>query len=83
MLPGRFLWQAYRALLGDLPDTSAYDKAPLGWRLYRLLGDLDALAATPREQAWLAPLRGFLAADGDARRRQRNLAGDKRLSAYR
>ena len=70
MLPGRFLWQAYRALLGDLPDTSAYDKAPLGWRLYRLLGDLDALAATPREQAWLAPLRGFLAADGDARRRQ-------------
>ena len=69
MLPGRFLWQAYRALLGDLPDTSAYDKAPLGWRLFRLLGDLDALAETPEEQAWLAPLRGFLDADGDTRRR--------------
>ena len=70
MLPGRFLWQAYRALLGDLPDTSAFDKVPLGWRLFRLLGDLDALAATPQEQAWLAPLRGFLAPAGDARRRQ-------------
>jgi len=69
MLPGRFLWQAYRALLGDLPDTSAYDKAPLSWRLFRLLGDLDALAATPEELARLAPLRGFLDADGDARRR--------------
>lgn len=70
MLPGRFLWQAYRALLGDLPDTSAFDKAPLGWRFFRLLGDLDALAATPQEHAWFAPLRGFLAPAGDARRRQ-------------
>lgn len=69
MLPGRFLWQAYRALLGDLPETSAYDKAPLGWRLYRLLGDLDALAQDREALAWLAPLRGFLHADGDARRR--------------
>lgn len=69
MLPGRFLWQVYRALLGDLPDISAYDKAPLSWRLFRLLGDLDALAETPEELAWLAPLRGFLDADGDARRR--------------
>jgi len=69
MLPGRFLWQAYRALLGDLPDISAYDKAPLSWRLFRLLGDLDALAETPEELARLAPLRGFLDADGDVRRR--------------
>ena len=69
MLPGRFLWQVYRALLGDLPETSAYDKAPLGWRFYRLLGDLDALAETADAQAALAPLRGFLSADGNARRR--------------
>ncbi|NBC46449.1 MAG: exodeoxyribonuclease V subunit gamma [Gammaproteobacteria bacterium] len=69
MLPGRFLWKAYRAVLGALPDSSAYDKAPLGWRLFRLLGELDALAGTSDEQAQLAPLRGFLDADGDARRR--------------
>ncbi len=70
MLPARFLWQAYRALLGDLPEISAYDKAPLAWRLYRLLGDLDGLATNAQERAWLDPLRGFLASDGDARRRQ-------------
>ncbi|KAA6187061.1 exodeoxyribonuclease V subunit gamma [Thiohalocapsa marina] len=70
MLPGRFLWQAYRAVLGDLPDLSAYDKAPLGWRLYRLLGDLDALAENAQEHDWLAPLRGFLQSDDAARRRQ-------------
>ncbi|MEY6431612.1 exodeoxyribonuclease V subunit gamma, partial [Thioalkalicoccus limnaeus] len=69
MLPGRFLWRAYRGLLSDLPETSAYDKVPLGWRLYRLLGDLDALAATPAEAGWLVPLRDFLASDGDPRRR--------------
>ncbi|MFP4245822.1 MAG: exodeoxyribonuclease V subunit gamma [Halochromatium sp.] len=73
MLPGRFLWQAYRAVLGDLPERSAYDKAPLGWRLYRLLGKLDALADTAEERTHLAPLRGFLDADpehdGAARRR--------------
>ena len=70
MLPARFLWQAYRALLGDLPERSAYDKAPLAWRLYRLLGDLDALATNAQERVWLDPLRGFLASDGDARRRR-------------
>ncbi|MBK1620761.1 exodeoxyribonuclease V subunit gamma [Lamprobacter modestohalophilus] len=70
MLPARFLWQAYRAVLGDLPEISAYDKAPLVWRLYRLLGDLDGLATNTEEGAWLDPLRGFLASDGDARRRQ-------------
>ncbi len=69
MLPGRFLWQAYRALLGRLPDTCAYDKAPLGWRLYRLLGELDQLAGTREEAVRLTPLRSFLDADGDVRRR--------------
>ncbi|WP_462321437.1 exodeoxyribonuclease V subunit gamma [Halochromatium sp.] len=72
MLPARFLWLAYRALLGELPETSAYEKAPLSWRLYRLLGDLDTLAAAvdARQRGWLEPLRGFLSVDGDARRRQ-------------
>jgi exodeoxyribonuclease V gamma subunit len=69
MLPARFLWQAYTAVLGQLPDVSAYEKAPLTWRLYRLLGDLDSIAADAGEAAWLAPLHGFLAVDSDARRR--------------
>ena len=42
-LPGRFLWQACRAVLGpdDIPTESPYDKEPLKWRLYRLLGGLS------------------------------------------
>lgn len=39
-LPGRFHWQAYRAVLGDLPETSPYDKQLLIWRLLRLLPTL-------------------------------------------
>ncbi len=72
MLPARFLWQTYRAVLGELPESSAYEKAPLSWRLYRLLGDLNALGADGDgpQAAWLAPLRRFLSVDGDARRRQ-------------
>ena len=68
-LPARFLWQAYRAVLGTLPDTSPYDKAPLTWRLYRLLADLERLAGGDEQRAWLAPLRGFLRVDDDLRRR--------------
>ena len=62
-LPARFLWEAYRALLGRecVPVRSAFDKAPLTWRLMRLL---PALLAEPV----FAPLRHFLA-DGDAERR--------------
>ncbi|EIC19900.1 exodeoxyribonuclease V subunit gamma [Thiorhodovibrio frisius] len=69
MLPASFIWHSYRAVLGALPDTSAYDKAPLTWRLYRLLGDLDVLAATPDETLWLDAPRAFLATDQDPRRR--------------
>lgn len=68
-LPARFVWQAYRAVLGSLPDISAYEKTPLTWRFYRLLGDLDALAGNSRESSWLEALRGFLSADADPRRR--------------
>ncbi|WP_347338143.1 exodeoxyribonuclease V subunit gamma [Chromatium okenii] len=62
-LPGRFIWQAYRQVLGDLPHSSPFDKEPLTWRLYRLLGNLDALAEI------FAPLTGFLSGDDHARRR--------------
>lgn len=41
-LPARFLWQAYGAVLGpeEIPLNSPYDKAPLKWRILRLLKEL-------------------------------------------
>ena len=63
-LPARFLWQAYRSLLprGTIPDTSLLDRAPLTWRLMRLLPALVG-------QARFEPLRRFLDDDGDLRKR--------------
>ncbi|MDH0704885.1 exodeoxyribonuclease V subunit gamma, partial [Pseudomonas toyotomiensis] len=63
-LPARFLWQAYRNVLGKdaIPQESPLDKAPLTWRLMRLLPGLLA------EEAF-APLRRFLADDQDLRKR--------------
>ena len=63
-MPARFLWSAYRALLGTetVPETSAYDKERLIWRLMRLLPQcLDAPA--------FAPLKHFLRQDDDLRKR--------------
>jgi exodeoxyribonuclease V gamma subunit len=62
-LPARFLWDSYRAMLGReaVPARSAFDKAPLTWRLMRLLPELLG-------DPVFAPLRHFLA-DGDAERR--------------
>jgi len=39
--PSRFLWRAYRAVLGAdaVPETSPFDKSRLVWRLMRLLLD--------------------------------------------
>ena len=68
-LPARFIWNTYCQVLGDLPDISAFHKAPLGWRLYRMLGNLDALAKAPGTADHLQPLQGFLQTDGDVRRR--------------
>lgn len=66
-LPGRFLWQAYRAVLGhDLPDSSPFDKAPLTWRLMRLLPEL-------LDQAHFEPLKQFLE-DDDSQRKRHQLA---------
>ena len=63
-LPARFLWQAYRSVLGKeaIPAQSPLDKAPLTWRLMRLLPGLLV------EEAF-APLRRFLADDQDLRKR--------------
>ncbi|GAB3400763.1 exodeoxyribonuclease V subunit gamma [Massilia agilis] len=62
-LPARFLWQAYRGLLGRerVPSISPFDKGPLTWRLMRLL---PALLADPVFE----PLKHFLG-DGDPERR--------------
>lgn len=56
-LPGRFLWQAYRAVLGRtaVPVDSPFDKSRLVWRLMRLL-------PAQLEDAAFAPLRHFLGA---------------------
>lgn len=64
LLPSRFLWQAYRAVLGRaaVPEVSPFDKARLTWRLMRLLPDVMA-------QEVYAPLRRFLRADTDCRKR--------------
>ncbi|MEO8780113.1 MAG: exodeoxyribonuclease V subunit gamma [Rhodanobacter sp.] len=70
-LPGRFLWTAYRAVLGreEVASTSPFDKSRLVWRLLRLLPQhLD--------DDGFAPLRDFLRAGtgGDDRLRQYQLA---------
>ncbi|WP_435607963.1 exodeoxyribonuclease V subunit gamma [Pseudomonas knackmussii] len=63
-LPARFLWLAYRSVLGRdaVPQQSPLDKAPLTWRLMRLLPGLLA-------DDVFAPLRRFLADDRDLRKR--------------
>jgi exodeoxyribonuclease V gamma subunit len=68
-LPGRFIWNAYQAVLPEaaVPDESPFDKAALAWRLYRLLPEL-------LHDPHFTPLRQFLADDADARKRQQ-LAG--------
>ncbi len=64
LLPSRFLWQAYRAVLGAalVPERSPLDKAALVWRLMRLLPQLA-------RQPVYAPLARFLADDPDMRKR--------------
>lgn len=63
-LPARFLWDAYRNVLGReaVPETSPLDKEPLTWRLMRLLPGLLS-------QPSFAPLQRFLADDADCRKR--------------
>jgi exodeoxyribonuclease V gamma subunit len=63
-LPARFLWAAYRAVLGEdeIPRESPYDKLGLTWRLLRLLPELLSL------EEFEGPAR-FLAGDQDMRKR--------------
>jgi len=63
-LPARYLWQAYRAVLGNeaVPPASPLDKPRLIWRLMRLLPELV-------DDETFAPLARFLADDDDLRKR--------------
>ncbi len=64
VLPSTFLWRIYRAVLGrgEVPETSAFDKSLLTWRLMRLL---PVLLKNPE----YAPLARFLESDADRRKR--------------
>lgn len=70
-LPAQFLWRAYRDVLGkgEVPERSPLDKAPLTWRLMRLLPSL-------LDEPGFEPLAHFLtagaqeAADDDLRARK-------------
>lgn len=63
-LPARFLWYAYRCVLGknDIPPESPFDKMRLTWRLLRLIPFLP-------EDEHFAAIRRFLSDDGDLRKR--------------
>jgi exodeoxyribonuclease V gamma subunit len=63
-LPGSFMWQLYRMVLGrdEIPAKSLLDKAPLTWRLMRLLPQVI-------NQPHFEPLQRFLTNDTDLRKR--------------
>lgn len=62
-LPSAFLWQAYRAVLGEdaVPKQSPYDKRQLVWRLLRLLPEHI-------EREVFAPLNAYLQYDPSERK---------------
>ena len=64
LLPAKFLWRTYRAVLGThaVPEVSALDKQPLTWRLMRLIPQL-------LKRPGFETLRRFLADDPECRRR--------------
>ena len=60
-LPNQFVWQLYRAVLGDtIPKSLPYDKINLGWRLLALLPELTEPVFTP--------LQRYLQHDTDGRK---------------
>jgi len=62
-LPSLFIWSVYRAVLGEkIPKEQPLAKAPLTWRLYRLLPTLIS-------QTGFAILASFLTEDSNSRKR--------------
>lgn len=65
-LPARFVWRAYRAVLGDqIPRHSPYDKMRLRWRLMRLL---PVIFESRSESDVFAALRRYVGSDSDQRK---------------
>ncbi|KMY85924.1 Exodeoxyribonuclease V gamma chain [Candidatus Paraburkholderia calva] len=64
VLPSRFIWKAYRAVLGAalVAEDPPFDKPRLAWRLMRVV---PALAG----RAEFEPLRRFISRDDDRRKR--------------
>ncbi|MEX6500486.1 exodeoxyribonuclease V subunit gamma [Pseudomonas zhanjiangensis] len=60
-LPSAFVWELSRAVLGQLPEQSAFTPATLAWRLYDWLCEPAQLAQAPRLAHYLE--------GGDERRR--------------
>lgn len=58
--PGQFIWKLYRAAFPELPELSAYERQPILWRVFKILGDLDRYD----DKGLLAPLKKFLEQDG-------------------
>lgn len=58
--PAALVWEVFRRVLPQVPDTSAYAPEVLAWRLLGLLSDLD----DPR----FAPVRAWLGEGDDTRR---------------
>ena len=78
--PALFAWELLRAAQPELPHRSPFDPDVLRWHLHALLGE-------PLEGAALAPLRDYLARDGDPLRRYA-LSGElarvyERMQGYR
>jgi exonuclease V gamma subunit len=60
-LPNQFVWQLYRAVLGDdIPTSLPYDKMNLSWRLLGMLPQLT--------DAVYQPLQRYLQDDSDGRK---------------
>lgn len=61
-LPARFIWRAYRAVLGDdIPRHSPYDKQRLRWRIMRILPQCF-------DDTRFASLQRYVADDKDQRK---------------
>lgn len=63
--PASFVWEVFRAVLGDIPTRPTFEPAVTTWHLTHLLGALPA--QLPPDPAF-DPLRAYLGDDDDRRR---------------
>ncbi|GGD55713.1 RecBCD enzyme subunit RecC [Lacimicrobium alkaliphilum] len=62
-LPSSYIWQLYRQLLPDIPESSAFTKDNMTWKLMALLPQLCS-------QDVFAPVADYLAGDGELKQFQ-------------